>query len=49
MKIHEEPKFQIVFIIRIDKMRTDHIFGHRSQIQLYPSSGGVRCGDCEFN
>ena len=35
MKIHEEPKFQIVFSIRIDKMRIDHSFGNRSQIQLY--------------
>ena len=35
MKIHEEHKFQLVHIIRIDEMRTDHSFGHRVPIQLY--------------
>ena len=35
MKIHEEHKFQIVLIIRIDEMRIDHSFGNRSPIQLY--------------
>ncbi len=35
MKNHGEHRFQIVFIVRIDKMRTDHSFGNRSPIQLY--------------
>ena len=35
MKIHEEHRFKIVFIVRIDEMPIDHSFGHRGPIQLY--------------
>ena len=35
MKNHEERKFQVVNIVRINEMPIDHSFGHAAPIQLY--------------